>query len=170
MENALPEERKFFPVDRCLQRQLADIRPSHELFFSRAREDQHAQSLVIARIKQGTLQLLYCFAVQRIQYLRPVEGDVRNPVSLLIQNILVTHLVPFSALRTSAYSASLGYLFSFLGSTKTSAPSDSSARNNHEIPVLTSSRSIPPAPCALAGAGRHIFSSSITQTYYAIRQ
>src|ERR1700694_3413518 len=42
------------------------------------------------------LQLFYRLTVQRIQHLRPIEGDVGNPVSFLL---------------TAAYSASPRYLF-----------------------------------------------------------
>src|SRR6266849_4634097 len=92
MENALAEEREFLAVDRCLQRQLADIRACDERFFSRARKDQYAHGLVLARVEQRVLQLFHLLAVQRMQHLRPVEGDVRNPVFLLLQNIFVVHL------------------------------------------------------------------------------
>src|SRR5437762_2032786 len=110
MENAMAEERKFLTVAGCLQRQLADIRASHKCFFSRARENQHAHGLLIPRIEQGLLQLFHSPAVQCVQHLRPIEGDVRNPVPRCVQNIFVTHL--FSLLLRSAYSASRRYLFS----------------------------------------------------------
>src|SRR6266403_1606530 len=112
MENALAEERKFFAVDRCLQRQLADIRARHECFFSRARENQHAHGLVIPRIEQRLLQLFHRPAVQRVQHLRPIEGDVRNSVPRFVQNILVTHLFSSSPLCVLCVSA----LFFFLRS------------------------------------------------------
>src|SRR5216684_5160797 len=101
MKNTLSEKRKFLPVDRCLQRQLADIRSRYKCFFSRAREDQNTHGLVIARIEQCTLQLLDCFAIQRIQHLWPIKGDVCNPILLLVQNVFVTHL--FSFLLHSAF-------------------------------------------------------------------
>ena len=126
MENALAEERKFLAIDRCLQRQLAYIRARHECFFSRAREDQHAHGLIAARIEQRMLQLFDRLAIQRIQHLRPVEGDVCNPVPLFVQNIFVTHRFPLlgsaflGALCVSALSSSS--VFFFLLATKTSSP------------------------------------------------
>jgi len=124
MKNALAEERKFFAVYRCLQRQLADIRARHECFFSRAREDQHAHGLITARVEQRMLQLFHRFAVQRIQHLRPVEGDIRNSVPLFVQNIFVTHLF---LLLGSAFLGVLGvstlsFSFYFLPAAKTSSP------------------------------------------------
>src|SRR5713226_3041106 len=53
-----------------------------------------APVLIIARIEKRMLQLFHRLAVQRIQHLRPVEGDVRNPVFPLVQYVLVTHLFP----------------------------------------------------------------------------
>src|SRR5713226_6663252 len=57
------EEREFLAVDRCLQRQLADIRACDERFFSRARKDQYAHGLVLARVEQRMLQLFHRLAV-----------------------------------------------------------------------------------------------------------
>src|SRR5712692_7681722 len=67
---------------------------------------------ISTRIEQRMLQLFHRFAVQRIQYLRPVEGDVRNRVFLFVQNVFVTHHFPLlgsaflGALRVSALSFS----------------------------------------------------------------
>src|SRR6267143_4013210 len=144
MENTLAEERKLFAVYRCLQRQLADIRPSHECFFPRARKNQHAHDLVIPRIEQRLLQLFHRFAIQRIQHLRPIEGDVRNSVPLFVQNIFVTHLFPLlgSAFLGVLGVSALSLLFYFLPAAKTSSPYDSPDRSNHKTLVPTSARSI----------------------------
>src|SRR5437588_5615543 len=121
MENALAEERKFLTVDGCLQRQLADIRARHECFFSRARENQHAHGLVIPRIEQRLLQLFHRPAVQRVQHLRPIEGDVRNPVPRFVQNIFVTHLFSSSPLCVLCVSA---VFFCVLGSLPAPRPNE----------------------------------------------
>src|SRR6266446_3839199 len=154
MKNALPIQRKFLAVDRGLLRKFTNVRACHEGFFSRTSENQHAHTLIATRIEQSMLQLFHRLAVQRIQHLRPVEGNVGNPIFLLIQNVLVSHLSPLFG------SAFLGVLcvsaLSFFPGTKTSAPSGSPDRNNHKILAPTSSRSIPPAPCVSEAAAPRI--------------
>src|SRR5262249_12820167 len=69
-------------------------------------EDQHAHRHVIPRIEQRIAQFFYRFPVERIQHLRPVESDVRNPVLLLVDQILVCHSV-FSAKKGLTSDANL---------------------------------------------------------------
>src|SRR5438093_10923106 len=105
MKNTLPEKRKFLAIDRCLQGQFADVRASHERLFSCAREDQRAHRRVIASVEQRMPQFFDGLAVQRIQHLRPVEGDVGNPVFLLVQNVLVAHFFPLLGLALLSVSS-----------------------------------------------------------------
>src|SRR5690349_5179329 len=160
MKNTLPEKRKFLAVHRCLQRQLADVRTSHKRFFSCTREDQHAHRRVIARVEQRMPQFFDGLAVQRIQHLRPVEGDVGNPVFLLVQNVLVAHFFPLPGLAllsvSSANSVSSVPAVLILFSFRISAPSDSPDRNNRKTRVPISYHSTPPTPCASATAAPRI--------------
>src|SRR5260370_455667 len=83
-------------------RRGAPLPPESQCVLPRAREDQHAHRLIITGVEQRVLQLLDGLAVQRIQHLRPIEGDVSNPVLLLVQQVLVSHrffFLAFSALR-----------------------------------------------------------------------
>ena len=89
--NALAVKRKFLSVHRRLQRQFANVRSRDERFLSGARQDQHTYALVIARIEQRMMQFLNRLPVQRVQHLRPVEGNVCDAVFLFKHNIGVSH-------------------------------------------------------------------------------
>src|SRR6266567_1370657 len=94
MKNALAIKRKFLAVHRRLLRQFADIGSGLERFFARPGQDQHAHARVLPRVQQCVMQLLDRLAVQRIQHLWPVEGNVRNPLFPFIEQILVSHVCP----------------------------------------------------------------------------
>src|SRR6266436_409109 len=93
---------------------LPHSRARHERFFARAGKNQHAHTLIVTRVKQSMLQLFHRLAVQRIQHLRPIEGNVGNPIFLIIQNVLVSHLSPLFGSAFLGVLCSLSYLF-FLG-------------------------------------------------------
>jgi hypothetical protein len=78
--------------------QLADIRARHKRLFARTGQDQHANSVIVARIAQRVAQLLNRLPVQGVQHLRTIERDECDSVPFLVQNIFVAHLV-FSSLR-----------------------------------------------------------------------
>src|SRR6185369_10423997 len=134
MKNALPEQRKLLAVYRGLLRQFADVRAGDKGLLARAGQNQHADGGIVARGHQCIAQFLDGPAIQRIQDLRPIEGDNRNRIAYLIQNIFVCHFECFPSLKSPA--------------SKTSWPSASPDPNNHKILDRPSGRSSPPAPCA----------------------
>jgi len=54
--------------------------PATKDFSPRASKDQDANGGIVARILQGVAQFFYCFAIQRVQHLRTIEGDVGNGI------------------------------------------------------------------------------------------
>src|SRR5216684_6808238 len=92
MKYALPKKRKLFSIHRRLLRKLANIRARHKRLVARARQNQYPNACVIPSIRQRFAQLFHGLPVQRIQHLRPVERNPANPVFLLVNQILVSHL------------------------------------------------------------------------------
>src|SRR5208282_4843012 len=151
MNHSPPKQRKLFATHGRLQGKLANIRSGDERLFPRALQNQHAHSLVSARIQKHLLQLFHGLAVQRVQNLRPVEGNKRNPVSLLIQQILVSHLL--LCRRCTPLVAT------------TSSPLVSQDQRSHKIPARTSAHSIPPKPSASKAAAKQTVARETPQTY-----
>src|SRR5207253_4917900 len=80
MEDALSVQRKLFAFYWRLHGEFADVRACHKRFVAGTGQNQNAYARIVAGIEQGVMQLFDGFPIQRVQYLWPMEGDVRNSV------------------------------------------------------------------------------------------
>src|SRR5882762_9321300 len=101
MKNTLPEQRKIFSVHRSLLGKFSNVRAGNERLFACASQNQHPNRRIVARIQQRALQFLDGPTVQSVEHLRPVEGNLRDAVILLVKNVFVAHhVLPIEQLST----------------------------------------------------------------------
>src|ERR1700683_4135994 len=77
--------------NRIVLRQLGNIRSRNERLLARAGKNDDTNRRVILDVMKRRPQLLHGGHVQRVQNLRPVDGDVGNRVFLFEENVFEVH-------------------------------------------------------------------------------
>src|SRR5450631_366291 len=71
--------------------QLADVGPRNKRLLAGPGKDDDANRLVILNVMKRRPQLLHGRHVERIEHLRPVDGDVSNRVFLFEKYVFEVH-------------------------------------------------------------------------------
>ncbi len=88
IHDGLPAMGVLLGRHRRLLRQLANVGARDECLLARAGQDGNADLGVIFNGREGVFELLHGGHVQRVEHLRPVNGDVGNLVLLFELDVL----------------------------------------------------------------------------------
>jgi hypothetical protein len=80
VERGLAEPGGRLPLERGHDRELVDVGARDERLLACAGQNDRPHAWVIAERREGLVDISYGQLVQRVQYLRAVDRDPRDPV------------------------------------------------------------------------------------------
>src|ERR1700674_5154627 len=83
--------RVLFARDRIMLSQFADIGACDKSLLAGASHDDHSNGGIVLDVMKRRPQLFHGGHVERVQYLGPVDGDVRNRAFFLEKNVFKVH-------------------------------------------------------------------------------